>query len=484
MFLAEDPAVGEGRGEGVLFGVVQPLVVAVLRGRTAQVVGFGVVVVVAAAQLGRSGDVQLQTLDDLPVEVEVGVGHQVGDLLVVLGDVGHGVAAGEVDPFGDRGERAVGIVDAHVGNGDPRVGLRVGVAAQAGQIDARPDGDGLVHLVVYVQAGRDAFPVVVLLDAVLTFVGAREVVAELLAAAGDRKVVALFHAVAVDFVVPVGVGEFRGVAPERIVLAELLLHADVVGGAQQVVAVGHAADADPAGEGDLRLGVVAALLGGDEHHASGGPRTVDGGRARVLDDLDGGDVVQVVVAVVVHGHAVDDEERVQSVDRTHTEDHDVGAAARFAVGLGDHDARHLALEGFGDRPGRELLDVVGLDGGDRTRQVGFLLGAVAHHDHVLHLFGLLFQYDLQPFPVQDGQFQAFVAEEGDEQGGAGGYREPEGTLFVGERADRGGVAHDDGGAGERIALGVRYGSRDGAAGRLVFFCRGGPGGHPVCQCGQ
>ena len=462
---SELAGIGERGREGVLLVVIERLGVAVLRGRTAEVVGLGVVVV-AAAQLGRPREVQFQPLDDLPVNEKVGVGQQVGLLLMLERDDGHGIRTVEVDPRRNRRIVSVLVVDVHVGNRDPGERLRVGIPAQTNQIDARADGDGVVHLVIDVQTGRDALPVVIHLNPVLPFVSPRKVVAEFLAAARQRKVVALLDARLVDLVNPIGIRKRRRIGPDRIVLAQRLFYADIVGRAQQVVHVRILPDADMAGEREFGLGVETAFLGRDEHHAAGRTRTVDRRGAGVLDDLDGLDVVQVVVAVVVAGHAVDDEQRIQPVDRPDAADHDVRTAARLAAGLRDHHAGHLALQSLGHGTGRNVLEIIRFHGSDGARQIRFRLRSVPHDDHVVQPFGLFFEDDLQFIAVQHRECQALVADIGDEQGRTRGHRQREGAVRTGDRTTHGrSILDDNGGADQRIAVFVRHLAGNGAFGR-------------------
>ena len=222
-----------------------------------------------------------------------------------------------------------------------------------------------------------------------------------------------------------------------------------------------------AGEREFGLGVETALLGRDEHHAAGRTRTVDRRSAGVLDDLDGLDVVQVVVAVVVAGHAVDDEQRVQAVDRPDAADHDIRTAARLAAGLRDHHAGHLTLQSLSHGTGRNVLEIIRFHGSDRTRQIRFRLRSVTHNDHVVQPFGLFFEDDLQFIAVQYREFQALVTDIGDEQGRTRGDLQRKGTVRTGDRTAHGrSILDDNGGTDERVAVFVRHLAGNGAFGRL------------------
>ena len=149
---SELAGIGERGREGVLLVVIERLGVAVLRRRAAEVVGLGVVVVVAAAQLGRPRKIQFQPLDNLPVDEKIGVGQQVGLLLMLEIDDGHGVRTVEINPRRNRRIASVFVIDVHIGNRNPGERFSVGISAQTRQIDARADGDGLIYLVIDVQA--------------------------------------------------------------------------------------------------------------------------------------------------------------------------------------------------------------------------------------------------------------------------------------------------------------------------------------------
>ena len=399
---------------------------------------------------------------------------------MVVGDVGHGIGPREVDAGGDGRKLAVLVIDAHVGDRNPRERLRIGVAAQTGQIDPRADGQRVGHLVVDIQPRGDPLPVVVHLDAVLTFVAAREVIAEAFAAARKREVVALLDAGLVDLVDPVRVGQRRGVVPDRVADAQLLHDADVVFGPEHPVHVRVLPHADVAREREFRLGVVGALLRRDEHHTASSPRTVDRRRTGILDHLDRLDVVQVVFAVVVAGHAVDHEERVQAVDRTHTADHDIGACTGFSAGLRDHHTGDLALQRLGNRPGGQILDVRSLDRGDGARQVGLLLRTVTDHHDVVEAFALLFEDDLQTAAVQHRQAETLITDIGDKQRGACGNRERETPVRTRNRTvHRRGILHDDRGSDQGISLLVGDRSGDGPVGKLAVGHRIRVVGDPV-----
>ena len=249
-----------------------------------------------------------------------------------------------------------------------------------------------LHVVTVRRGGVD--------DALFVGVAAAEVIGRVFIAVGDRELVVLVDARRVGFVEPVGpVGQI-GRKPRH---GAVLLHqVAVLPGIEHVVALGHLRNADEGRERNLGAPFPAALLGGDEHHAVGGARTVDGGRRGVLQhlhrlDFVGREVSDGVVSFA-HGNAVDHIERVVARrDGRSAADADHHALSGRAVGLNDLHAGGFALKGARGRGDRAAGQVVGLDDRNGRREVLLLDRAVTDRHHGVEGHGVFgeFHVDLR-----------------------------------------------------------------------------------------
>ena len=244
-----------------------------------------------------------------------------------------------------------------------------------------------LHVVTLRRGGVD--------DACLVCVTAAEVIGRILVAVGDRELVVLVDARRIGFVEPVGhVGQRRGKARNGTVL---LHQVAVLLRVEHVVALGHFRNADEGRERNLGTHLLAALLGGDEHHAVGGTRTVDGGRRGVLQhlhrlDFVGREVSDGVVALA-HGNAVDHIERVvarrDGRGAAHTDYH---ALTGRAVGLEHLYTGGLALQGSGGRGDGTAGEVVGLDNRHGRREVFLFDRTVTDRHHGVEGHGILAEF--------------------------------------------------------------------------------------------
>src|SRR5690606_28488116 len=151
-------------------------------------------------------------------------------------------------------------------------------------------------------------------------------------------------------------------------------------------------DVRPSGSG-------AAALGRHDDDAVGAARTVDRRGGRILEDVDGLDLVgreaahgaQVLAAyadlgevIAQHWHAVDDPERiVPGRERGGAAHADGDPVPRVAGVLRDLDARRTPLERRLDAGDGYVRDLAGLDPGHRGGQLTALLRAVADDDELL-----------------------------------------------------------------------------------------------------
>ena len=267
-----------------------------------------------------------------------------------------------------------------------------GVVREGGRgVGRNPFEDLLVeaglHVVAVRRSGAD--------DTRFVGVAAAEVVGRILVAVGDRELVVLVDARRIGFVEPVGdIGERLGKSRYGAVLLHQFA---VLPGVEHVEALGHLRDADEGRERDLGSHLPAALLGGDEHHAVGGARTVDGGRRGVFQhlhrlDLVGREVSDGVVALA-HGNAVNHIERVvarrDGRSAAHADHH---ALTGRAVGLDDLHTGGLALQGSGSRGDRTAREVVGLDDRHSRREVLLFDRTVTDRHHGVEGHGVFAEF--------------------------------------------------------------------------------------------
>ena len=128
------------------------------------------------------------------------------------------------------------------------------------------------------------------------------------------------------------------------------------------------------------------LFSGDDDYSIGSTRTVDRSRSRVFQDLDGFDVVSVqFVHTCFRWYSVNDIKRVVVVQRTDATDTDGSGAARITIGCNVHTG-NTALKGFHRIVLTLFLNLVYLNDGYGTGQIGFALSGIAgHNDFVHHL---------------------------------------------------------------------------------------------------
>ena len=155
-------------------------------------------------------------------------------------------------------------------------------------------------------------------------------------------------------------------------------------------------------KGDFGLAALT-LLGGDEHHAVGTTRTVEGGRGGVLEDRDRSDIVGVelregvlIGRVGLLGHTVDDDKGGGrgAVGGAYTTDAHSHIITRLAVDRRHADTWGGTLERTAHGGGVLHGDVLGLDGGHRTGKVFLLLGTVCHNDNFVEDGLVFFQSDV------------------------------------------------------------------------------------------
>ena len=261
-----------------------------------------------------------------------------------------------------------------------RAHLAGAVAVVVGIGDVGRHAQPLAHVALHIGPEVIAVEEGRLQHAFLVLIAGREVIAHLLVAVGHGHLVVLHVAGGVRLVPPVGlVGQSVGQRDEADFVHQFL----VLGGVQRLDLVGHLREAGLDAQADLGVAGLPGL-GGDEDHAVGGTRTVDGCRRGILQDLHGGNVVGREKFDVVHRHTIHDIQRVvAAVERGSATHADVQVAAGLAGRLDDADAGRLALHGLRGREDRTVLDVVGRHGRYGGGDIAALDGAVTDdHDFV------------------------------------------------------------------------------------------------------
>ena len=134
-------------------------------------------------------------------------------------------------------------------------------------------------------------------------------------------------------------------------------------------------------EGDLPR---PAPLGRHQDDAVRAAGTVDRGRRRILQDIDGLDVARADRVQVRADDAVHDDERIVArLQRAAAADAQPHHGARLRVGGLDLDAGHEPRDRLIDPGHGDVRNIVARDRTDGAREVLPELGAVAHHHHLV-----------------------------------------------------------------------------------------------------
>ena len=170
-------------------------------------------------------------------------------------------------------------------------------------------------------------------------------------------------------------------------------------------------------------GVALALLGRDHDYAVRGARTVDRCRRGILEygerlDVVGIDRLERVghtrAAVRGDGHAVDHDQRiVRGIERCGAADADRRTRTGTSVTGNDVYARHLALEHVLGRYDGSAVELLGLDGYDRSGHVVLLDRTVADDHHVVDAHGILFERESGEQRRRGYQLDGLVADVAD-----------------------------------------------------------------------
>ena len=203
-------------------------------------------------------------------------------------------------------------------------------------------------------------------------------------------------------------------------------------------------------EGDLDL-AGPALLGRHEDDAVGGPGAVNGAGSRVLQDVDGLDVVRGEGGDVAARDAVDDIQRRAGARRAHPSDRYLVAFARLTGILDDVHASRLALqgaEGIDRIHGGQFL-AGDVDGG--TGDEFLALGTVTHHDDLVQDLRVLPEDDAQALSLDGCHGDGFIADAGDFQARAPMDGQDEGAVTPGQGTVAAGPDFHDAGPDDRLS---------------------------------
>ena len=174
------------------------------------------------------------------------------------------------------------------------------------------------------------------------------------------------------------------------------------------------------------------FLRGNEHHAVGSTRPIDGRCRGIFKYFERFDVVWVNRGEGVHAHltAVGGLTRwrasrfkgntIYNVKRlgacgervcaTHI---DADSTARCPVGFVNHHARHLSLQGLVKARSARPQKVVAAYLGHCSREVTFLHRAITHNDDVVEFHGIVLQHHIEGRPVANLQPLALHADTSD-----------------------------------------------------------------------
>ena len=212
------------------------------------------------------------------------------------------------------------------------------------------------------------------------------------------------------------------------------------------------------------------FLGRHENDTVRTARAVDRRRGTVLEHVDRSDILGAHVGKIAAHDAVDHHQRRgTSRHRRHSAQLDLHAAVRIAS-LRTHDIQSgdltlKQLQGIGNIA---RLEVVALEGGDRTGQLLFGGRSVADHHHVVHLRNGFREPHVDRRFRSDGKLLIFVTDERETETRIVPAEEFQRVSTVRSRTDAvGGSFFDYAHADQRIARGVCYPAGDRTGSRLL-----------------
>ena len=134
---------------------------------------------------------------------------------------------------------------------------------------------------------------------------------------------------------------------------------------------------------NLQRLILTTMLGGDDDHTITSTRTVDGTGSGILQNLDGLNIISgEVTDRSTHWHSIDNIKRCGTSKSTDTTNTHRWIGTRLTIGR-DLYTRNLTLKHGGDIGVGYLLQLVGIDNGNRAGQVGLLLSTITDNDNLI-----------------------------------------------------------------------------------------------------
>ena len=270
-------------------------------------------------------------------------------------------------------------------------------------------------------------------------------------------------AVAVDLVLPVGVGIAQSLVSIALLTTIVVLdELAVLSSVHHIELLRNGTDGESAVVGNLRCLVLTAFLCGDDDDTVRTAATIDGRGRGVFQYGERLDVVRVhqcqrVVhtfrGVVVHRHAVDDNQRtVRGVQRSAAADTDLSTFAGSTIGRGDVHTGNLTLDHVLGRGDDTVVLLIGLHGYDRAGEVVLLSHTVADDHHVVQRVGVFLQCHGDAGGGLDGS--RLVAYVGNGERSPLFGRDGEISVEIGNSPSRRLTSHTDGSADDGFSLRV------------------------------
>ena len=176
-----------------------------------------------------------------------------------------------------------------------------------------------------------------------------------------------------------------------VVVVHLLVDLLILSGVEHVELLGDMGEAEVGGEVYLHVALLAVLRG-DDDHAVGSHRAIDGSSGTILEYFHGLYVLWVDV-VDVAGEAINDIQRLvvaKGLDATYLH---AESGTGIATALENAHAGHLSFESLGGIGGGAFGQVGGVDRGNGSREVALLHRAITHDDNLVESLGVFSETD-------------------------------------------------------------------------------------------
>ena len=297
---------------------------------------------------------------------------------------------------------------------------------------------------------------------VVVQVGTGDVEVTAVVTGAEGEVVVVHQGVLVGFGQPVGVGLLVPLAVHVLEGDAALFHIelDEILGVHNLRNLAQALGRELIGIADLA--VALTLAGGNHHHTVTGFCTVDSSGGTVLQHFHGLDIVGVDTGDAGGDTAVHHIQRVGVVvggDTTDTDGRSGTRTGRRGEGLHTGSLAAQSLLGAGDGT---VLDILRLNLGDSTRNIGLSLDTVTHHDGFLNHLGVGGHLDCHLFGFGGHEFLGHITHGREFDDGSGRNRKRKATVQIGD-GSVGGALLDNTGGNHRLVLIVRNYAGDGHA---------------------